>query len=89
MVSSGAYSLSHSICVGKKKSAVRPRCNPSFIANLRDMVRVEAGALKLGTEATDLTDAVAAAVQDTRQTRWQGIVRATWQSGAQADRSER
>ena len=39
-----------------------------FVANLLDMARVEAGALKLGTEATDLTDAVAAAVQDTRQT---------------------
>uniref|UniRef100_UPI0035C951CF DUF4118 domain-containing protein n=1 Tax=uncultured Sphingomonas sp. TaxID=158754 RepID=UPI0035C951CF len=39
-----------------------------FVANLLDMARVEAGALKLGVEAIDLTDAVAAAVQDTRQT---------------------
>jgi len=39
-----------------------------FVANLLDMARVEAGALKLGIEATDLTDAVAAAVHDTRRT---------------------
>ncbi|GAA0338500.1 sensor histidine kinase KdpD [Sphingomonas oligophenolica] len=39
-----------------------------FVANLLDMARVEAGALKLGIEAVDLTDAVAAAVHDTRLT---------------------
>ena len=39
-----------------------------FVANLLDMARVEAGALKLGVEAVDLTDAVAAAVHDTRLT---------------------
>jgi two-component system sensor histidine kinase KdpD len=39
-----------------------------FVANLLDMARVEAGALKLGIEAVDLTDAVAAAVHDTRRT---------------------
>lgn len=39
-----------------------------FVANLLDMARVEAGALKLGIEATDLTDAVASAVHDTRRT---------------------
>ena len=39
-----------------------------FVANLLDMARVEAGALKLKVEATDLTDAVAAAVHDTRAT---------------------
>jgi two-component system sensor histidine kinase KdpD len=38
-----------------------------FVANLLDMVRVEAGALSLRVEATDLTDAVAAAVHDTRR----------------------
>jgi len=37
-----------------------------FVANLLDMARVEAGALKLRVEATDLTDAVASAVHDTR-----------------------
>ncbi|MGN6271103.1 MAG: DUF4118 domain-containing protein [Sphingomonas sp.] len=37
-----------------------------FVANLLDMARVEAGALKLRIEPTDLTDAVASAVQDTR-----------------------
>jgi two-component system sensor histidine kinase KdpD len=39
-----------------------------FVANLLDMARVEAGALKLKIEPTDLTDAVASAVQDTRRT---------------------
>lgn len=38
-----------------------------FVANLLDMVRVEAGALSLRVEATDLTDAVSAAVHDTRK----------------------
>jgi two-component system sensor histidine kinase KdpD len=38
-----------------------------FVANLLDMARVEAGALPLKVEATDLFDAVASAVQDTRQ----------------------
>jgi two-component system sensor histidine kinase KdpD len=38
-----------------------------FVANLLDMVRVEAGALSLRVEATDLTDAVGAAVHDTRR----------------------
>jgi two-component system sensor histidine kinase KdpD len=38
-----------------------------FVANLLDMARVEAGALKLAVEAVDLTDAVAAAVHDTRR----------------------
>jgi two-component system sensor histidine kinase KdpD len=37
-----------------------------FVANLLDMARVEAGALPLAIEATDLTDAVASAVHDTR-----------------------
>ncbi|RJF93662.1 sensor histidine kinase [Sphingomonas cavernae] len=37
-----------------------------FVANLLDMARVEAGALRLNIEATDLTDAVASAVHDTR-----------------------
>jgi two-component system sensor histidine kinase KdpD len=35
-----------------------------FVGNLLDMVRVEAGALKLALEPVDLTDAVAAAVHD-------------------------
>ena len=39
-----------------------------FVANLLDMARVQAGALRLAIEPTDLTDAVAAAVQDTRRT---------------------
>jgi len=39
-----------------------------FVANLLDMARIEAGALRLNIEATDLTDAVASAVHDTRQT---------------------
>ncbi|GGE15784.1 two-component sensor histidine kinase [Polymorphobacter glacialis] len=39
-----------------------------FVSNLLDMARVEAGALKLRTEPTDLTDAVAAAVHDMRTT---------------------
>ncbi|MEI9927763.1 MAG: sensor histidine kinase KdpD [Sphingomonas sp.] len=39
-----------------------------FVANLLDMARVEAGALKLGVEPVDLTDAVAAAVHDTKPT---------------------
>lgn len=38
-----------------------------FVANLLDMVRVEAGALSLKIEATDLTDAVSAAVHDMRR----------------------
>ncbi|WP_281063757.1 sensor histidine kinase KdpD [Sphingomonas sp. LaA6.9] len=38
-----------------------------FVANLLDMARVEAGALRLNIEATDLTDAVASAVHDTRR----------------------
>jgi len=39
-----------------------------FVANLLDMARVEAGALRLNIEATDLTDAISAAVHDTRRT---------------------
>jgi two-component system sensor histidine kinase KdpD len=39
-----------------------------FVANLLDMARVEAGALKLRVEPVDLTDAVASAVHDTRAT---------------------
>ncbi len=39
-----------------------------FVANLLDMARVEAGAIKLGIEPVDLTDAVASAVHDTRAT---------------------
>ena len=38
-----------------------------FVANLLDMARVEAGALKLNLEPTDLTDAVGSAVHDTRR----------------------
>ncbi len=38
-----------------------------FIANLLDMARVEAGALKLHIEATDLSDAVAGAAHDARR----------------------
>ena len=38
-----------------------------FVANLLDMVRVEAGALKLNRETIDLTDAVAAAAHDARR----------------------
>ena len=37
-----------------------------FVANLLDMARVEAGALRLNLEAVDLTDAVASAVHDLR-----------------------
>jgi two-component system sensor histidine kinase KdpD len=37
-----------------------------FVANLLDMARVEAGALPMKPEATDLFDAVASAVHDTR-----------------------
>jgi len=37
-----------------------------FVANLLDMARFEAGALRLQQEAVDLTDAVAAAVHDLR-----------------------
>jgi two-component system sensor histidine kinase KdpD len=37
-----------------------------FVANLLDMVRVEAGALRLSTQPVDLTDAVATAVHDLR-----------------------
>jgi two-component system sensor histidine kinase KdpD len=39
-----------------------------FVANLLDMARVEAGAIKLRVEPIDLTDAVASAVHDTRAT---------------------
>ncbi len=38
-----------------------------FVANLLDMARVEAGALPLKLQPTDLFDAVAGAVHDTRQ----------------------
>jgi two-component system sensor histidine kinase KdpD len=38
-----------------------------FVANLLDMARVEAGALKLNLEPVDLTDAVGGAVHDTRR----------------------
>lgn len=38
-----------------------------FVANLLDMARVEAGALPMRVEPTDLFDAVAGAVHDTRQ----------------------
>ena len=38
-----------------------------FVANLLDMARVEAGALPLKVEPTDLFDAVASAAHDTRQ----------------------
>lgn len=38
-----------------------------FVANLLDMARVEAGALKLRIEATDLSDAVAGAAHDARR----------------------
>ena len=38
-----------------------------FVANLLDMARVEAGALKLKLEPTDLADAIASAVHDTRR----------------------
>lgn len=38
-----------------------------FVANLLDMARVEAGALPMKPEATDLFDAVAGAVHDTRR----------------------
>ncbi|MEA3389733.1 DUF4118 domain-containing protein [Sphingobium naphthae] len=38
-----------------------------FVANLLDMARVEAGALRLDLEPVDLTDAVSAAVHDTRR----------------------
>ena len=38
-----------------------------FVANLLDMARVEAGALKLNIQAIDLTDAVAGALHDTQQ----------------------
>ena len=37
-----------------------------FVANLLDMARVEAGALKLGIEPVDLSDAVAGAAHDAR-----------------------
>ena len=39
-----------------------------FVANLLDMARVEAGVMRLNIEPTDLTDAVASAVHDTRRT---------------------
>jgi two-component system sensor histidine kinase KdpD len=38
-----------------------------FVANLLDMARVEAGALRLRIEATDLSDAVAGAAHDARR----------------------
>jgi two-component system sensor histidine kinase KdpD len=38
-----------------------------FVANLLDMARVEAGALKLNIEATDLGDAIAGAAHDARR----------------------
>jgi two-component system sensor histidine kinase KdpD len=38
-----------------------------FVANLLDMARVEAGAIKLAVEATDLSDAVTAAAHDARR----------------------
>ncbi|GGE78154.1 sensor histidine kinase [Sphingomonas prati] len=38
-----------------------------FVANLLDMARVEAGALKLNVEPTDLADAVAGAAHDARR----------------------
>lgn len=38
-----------------------------FVANLLDMARVEAGALRLNLEPVDLTDAIASAVHDTRR----------------------
>ena len=38
-----------------------------FVANLLDMARVEAGALRLNVEAVDLADAIASAVHDTRR----------------------
>jgi two-component system sensor histidine kinase KdpD len=38
-----------------------------FVANLLDMARIEAGALKLNVEVTDLSDAVAGAVHDARR----------------------
>ncbi|MGN7160127.1 DUF4118 domain-containing protein [Sphingomonas sp. SAFR-052] len=38
-----------------------------FVANLLDMARVEAGALKLAIEPIDLSDAVAGAAQDARR----------------------
>ena len=38
-----------------------------FVGNLLDMARVEAGALKLNVEATDLSDAVAGAAHDARR----------------------
>jgi two-component system, OmpR family, sensor histidine kinase KdpD len=38
-----------------------------FVANLLDMARVEAGALKLAVEPTDLADAVAGAAHDARR----------------------
>ena len=38
-----------------------------FVGNLLDMARVEAGALRLNLEATDLTDAVTSALHDTRK----------------------
>jgi two-component system, OmpR family, sensor histidine kinase KdpD len=38
-----------------------------FVANLLDMARVEAGALRLNLEPVDLTDAVSFAVHDTRR----------------------
>jgi two-component system sensor histidine kinase KdpD len=38
-----------------------------FVANLLDMARIEAGALRLAVEPTDLTDAIASAAHDLRR----------------------
>ncbi|WP_419826093.1 DUF4118 domain-containing protein [Sphingomonas sp.] len=38
-----------------------------FVSNLLDMARVEAGAMRLNVEPTDLTDAVGSAIADTRR----------------------
>ena len=46
-----------------------------FVANLLDMARVEAGALKLHIEAVDLSDAVAGAAHDARRALEGHVVR--------------
>ena len=46
-----------------------------FVANLLDMARVEAGALKLNVEATDLSDAVTGAAHDARRALEGHVVR--------------
>ena len=46
-----------------------------FVANLLDMVRIEAGAISLAIEAVDLAEAVASAVHDLRRTLEQSLVR--------------